>query len=171
MKSFLLFVEKTRTEHRSPLREEMPMNHLFAPWRMRYIKGESRTADDGSCLLCEIPREGVSRDRLVLYRGNLCYVVMNAFPYTSGHLMVVPLDHGAKMGDFPLPVLAEMTSLLRECERIIDEIYRPGGVQHGNQCGKCRGSWNCRTSSRPYPSPLGRGHEFSDDCRRGPGCS
>lgn len=116
------------------------MNHLFAPWRMRYIKGESRTADDGSCLLCEIPREGVSRDRLVLYRGNLCYVVMNAFPYTSGHLMVVPLDHGAKMGDFPLPVLAEMTSLLRECERIIEEIYRPGGFNMGINVGSAAGA-------------------------------
>ena len=116
------------------------MNHLFAPWRMRYIKGESRTADDGSCLLCEIPRDGVSRDRLVLYRGNLCYVVMNAFPYTSGHLMVVPLDHGAKMGDFPLAVLSEMTSLLRECERIIGEIYRPGGFNMGINVGSAAGA-------------------------------
>lgn len=116
------------------------MEHLFAPWRMRYIKGESRTAGDGSCLLCEIPREGVSRDRLVLYRGELCYIVMNAFPYTSGHLMVVPLSHGAKMGDFSLEVLCEMTALLRECERIIGEIYRPGGFNMGVNVGSAAGA-------------------------------
>ena len=116
------------------------MDILFAPWRMRYIKGESRTADDGSCLLCEIPREGVSRDRLVLFRGDLCYIVMNAFPYTSGHLMVVPLGHGASMGDFALPVLAEMTGLLRECERIIGELYRPGGFNMGINVGGAAGA-------------------------------
>ena len=116
------------------------MEHLFAPWRMRYIRGESRTAPGGGCLLCEIPEMGVSRDRLVLYRGPLCYVVMNAFPYTSGHLMVVPVDHGASLSDYPIDTLCEMTQLLKECEGIIRKVYHPGGFNLGINVGQAAGA-------------------------------
>ena len=116
------------------------MEHLFAPWRMRYIRGESRTAPGGGCLLCDIPATGVSRERLVLFCGSLCYVVMNAFPYTSGHLMVVPHAHGPTMGDFPLETLCEMTGLLRECERIIGETFHPGGFNMGINVGQAAGA-------------------------------
>ncbi|EQD25638.1 MAG: Histidine triad (HIT) protein [Leptospirillum sp. Group IV 'UBA BS'] len=76
----------------------------------------------------------------MLYCGSCCYVVMNAFPYTSGHLMVVPLSHGPSMGDFPLETLCEMTSLLKECERIIGEAYHPGGYNMGINIGQAAGA-------------------------------
>ncbi len=116
------------------------MEHLFAPWRMRYLRGESRTASNGGCLLCEIPEKGVSRDRLVLHRGSLCYVVMNAFPYTSGHLMVVPVAHGASLSDYPTDTLCEMTKLLKECEGIIQKVYQPGGFNMGINVGHAAGA-------------------------------
>ena len=116
------------------------MEHLFAPWRMRYIKGESRTSSNGGCLLCELPEKGVNRERLILYRGSLCYVVMNAYPYTSGHLMVVPLSHGASMGEFTPEEMFQMTDLLRESERILTEVYRPGGFNVGINVGSAAGA-------------------------------
>lgn len=116
------------------------VEHLFAPWRMRYIQGESRTTPEGDCLLCDLPVLGVIRDRLILYRSSLCYVVMNAFPYTSGHLMVVPLSHGGKMTDFTVEELGQMTALLRESERILSEVYRPGGFNVGINIGSESGA-------------------------------
>ncbi len=107
---------------------------------MRYIRGESRTAPGGGCLLCTIPENGVSRDRLVLSCGLHCYVVMNAYPYTSGHLMVVPKAHGPALADYSIETLCEMMGLLRECERIIGEAFHPGGYNIGINVGQAAGA-------------------------------
>jgi ATP adenylyltransferase len=65
---------------------------------------------------------------------------MNAFPYTSGHLMVVPLSHGGTMGDFSPEELFQMTDLLRESERILSETYNPMGFNIGINVGAAAGA-------------------------------
>jgi ATP adenylyltransferase len=116
------------------------MDYLSSPWRMKYIRGESRSAPDGGCLFCSIGRIGVSRDSLVLYQGSLCFVVMNAYPYTSGHMMVVPNAHGGSLQSHSPDALREMTDLLRECERILIEEYKPAGLNLGINIGKSAGA-------------------------------
>ncbi|MHB1927597.1 MAG: HIT family protein [Leptospirillum sp.] len=116
------------------------MESLSAPWRMRYIKGESRATEDGGCVLCELSRSGVRKDRLVLHRTALCYVVLNAYPYTSGHLMVVPHDHGGTLSGQSPESLREMMDLLRICEKILEKEYNPSGFNLGINVGKSAGA-------------------------------
>jgi ATP adenylyltransferase len=107
---------------------------------MRYIKGESRTSGDGGCVLCELSRAGVGRDRLVLCRTGLCYVVLNAFPYTSGHLMVVPHAHGGSLASQKAESLREMMDLLAVCEKVLEKEYNPSGYNLGINVGKSAGA-------------------------------
>ncbi|AFS54114.1 HIT family protein [Leptospirillum ferriphilum] len=116
------------------------MESLSAPWRMRYIKGESRTTGDGGCILCDLSRAGVRRDRLVLYRTTLCYIVLNAFPYTSGHLMVVPHAHGGTLASQNPEGLREIMDLLGACEKILEKEYNPSGYNIGINVGKSAGA-------------------------------
>lgn len=116
------------------------MESLSAPWRMKYIKGESRTTGDGGCVLCELSRAGVRRDRLVLYRSDLCYIVLNAFPYTSGHLMVVPHEHGGSLSSQSADSLREMMDLLGVCEKALEKEYNPSGYNIGINVGKSAGA-------------------------------
>ncbi|MHB8543735.1 MAG: HIT family protein [Leptospirales bacterium] len=116
------------------------MESLSAPWRMKYIKGESRSTADGGCVLCDLSRTGVSRERLVLFRTSLCYVVLNAFPYTSAHMMVVPHSHGGSLLSQETEVLRQMMDLLKSCEEILRKEYNPGGLNLGINVGKSAGA-------------------------------
>lgn len=70
------------------------VQQLWAPWRLKYVTGETRPADDG-CVLCAKRDEADERQALVVARGEHCYVVLNLYPYNPGHLMVVPNRHVA----------------------------------------------------------------------------
>lgn len=116
------------------------MEYLSSPWRMKYIRGESRSAPDGGCLFCSLSRIGVSREHLVLHQSARCFVVMNAYPYTSGHMMVVPNGHGGSLRDHSPETVREVMDLLRECERILVEEYKPAGLNLGINIGKSAGA-------------------------------
>ena len=74
------------------------MDYLWTPWRYAYITAASK--DEGrpnGCIFCELPKLPDEQAKIV-YRGKLCYVILNSFPYTSGHVMIVPFAHLA-LGD------------------------------------------------------------------------
>lgn len=116
------------------------MEGLSAPWRMEYIKGNGSDPHADGCILCRLGKEGVSRDRLVLFCGRLCYVVLNAFPYTSGHLMVVPYVHAGSFWEQDQETLSEMMYLLRHSEQILCREYHPAGFNMGVNVGKSAGA-------------------------------
>jgi ATP adenylyltransferase len=68
------------------------MEHIWAPWRMAYIKRDGPPDDEG-CFLCAKPRQQDDAANLILARGERCFVIMNLFPYNSGHLMIAPYAH------------------------------------------------------------------------------
>lgn len=115
------------------------MDHIFSPWRYAYVT--SRKGDDG-CVLCGIGADAPSSDeeRLVVARGDHAFVVLNLYPYNSGHLMVVPYRHASHLGDLDAAVLAGMGRLAARAEAVLVEVYRPDGVNLGMNLGKAAGA-------------------------------
>lgn len=109
---------------------------LWAPWRMAYIGG-TRGA---GCLLCEIPREGADRRNLILSRGPLTYVVMNLYPYASGHLMIVPYRHCAELDCLSPEESLEIMQAAQHCTRILQTAFRAEGFNIGFNLGKVAGA-------------------------------
>ncbi|MES1262094.1 MAG: HIT domain-containing protein, partial [Acidobacteriota bacterium] len=105
----------------------------------------SSGAKDEGCVFCAIGRpakEEASRDEanLVVYRGVHNFVVLNKFPYTSGHVMVVPYAHAAELSAISDEAAAEMMALARRTERHLREVYRPDGLNLGMNIGASAGA-------------------------------
>ena len=109
---------------------------LWAPWRMAYIEGAQR---DG-CLFCEKPREGADRNNLILSRGPLTYVVMNLFPYSNGHLMIVPYRHCADLAQLSPEESLDLMQSAQRCTQILQEAFRAEGFNIGFNLGKVAGA-------------------------------
>jgi len=93
-----------------------------------------------SCVFCigEDPSQDASR--LVLYRGSLNFVILNLFPYTSGHFMVAPLVHTARFDEARSEQLVEMMELAQRGMRALARLYRPEGFNMGMNLGHCAGA-------------------------------
>ncbi len=109
---------------------------LWAPWRMAYIGGP-RTE---GCLLCDLPREVDDRQHLILFRGPRSYIVMNLYPYNSGHLMIVPYRHGAELGELPETDGAELMREVGRATRVLRQAFGAEGFNIGLNLGKPAGA-------------------------------
>ena len=114
------------------------MEFVWSPWRYDYIASSGKTTT--SCVFCigEDPSQDASR--LVLYRGSLNFVILNLFPYTSGHFMVAPLVHTARFDEARSEQLAEMMELAQRGMRALTRLYRPEGFNMGMNLGHCAGA-------------------------------
>jgi ATP adenylyltransferase len=108
------------------------MKHLWAPWRMDYIL-ERR---EEGCLFCRKVTERRDRGNLILYRGSYSFVMMNRFPYNSGHLMVVPYRHCLDVEPLRRKERAELFDLLDVATRVLREILHAQGFNVGINIGK-----------------------------------
>lgn len=113
------------------------MNHLWSPWRMTYI--ESNTKKDG-CVFCSAQAKADSAENLIAFRGNLAYVILNRYPYTSGHLMVVPFEHKPNLEELHSEIRAEIMELTARCMTVLREIYKPQGFNMGANIGEAAGA-------------------------------
>ena len=104
-------------------------NKIFAPWRMAYILSNSddNVQKEPGCIFCEFPKMNDDEKNLILHRGKECFVILNAFPYNPGHLMVVPYRHTADMPGLTASELAEMMSLCQTAHRVLTEVMNPTG--------------------------------------------
>lgn len=112
------------------------MGRLYAPWRSAYLMSEH---GDG-CLFCEFAAASGDRENLVLERGHGWFVVINRYPYTTGHVMVVCNRHVDRISDFDAGEGAELVRLLARCERAIAKAYAPDGVNVGANLGRSAGA-------------------------------
>jgi len=112
------------------------VKHLWAPWRLQYIKGPPMT----DCIFCAFPREGRDRDRGILIQGRLAFVILNIYPYNSGHLMVVPHRHIADPGELTDDETVEMQHLVTASMRALRQVYRPEGFNIGMNIGHAAGA-------------------------------
>lgn len=114
------------------------METLWAPWRMTYIE---RTGDSGTgCIFVDLPAEADDRKNFILYRGEKAFVMLNAFPYTSGHLMVAPYLHTAELIELDDRALLEINQLLARCVEWLRAAYKPEGFNIGLNIGRSAGA-------------------------------
>jgi ATP adenylyltransferase len=108
---------------------------LWAPWRLQYIKGEK--ADE--CIFCTKPALD-DESALIVRRGEHCFVMLNAFPYTSGHVMVAPYEHAAELERLAEPTAGELMALTQESIKAIRAAYSPEGFNVGANLGTVAGA-------------------------------
>jgi ATP adenylyltransferase len=108
---------------------------LWAPWRIHYITGEK----SDECIFCTKPALD-DEAALIVRRGERCFVMLNAFPYTSGHVMVAPYEHTADLAGLDEPTSLELLALTQESLRAISAAYRPDGFNVGANLGKVAGA-------------------------------
>jgi ATP adenylyltransferase len=113
------------------------VERLFTPWRLAYVTSQNETP---GCALCRARDGEGGADRLVVHRGEHCFVVMNLYPYTGGHVMVTPRRHIASLGAASPEELAEMMGLARQLEEVFRQVYRPEGINVGMNLGRAAGA-------------------------------
>jgi ATP adenylyltransferase len=114
---------------------------LWTPWRMAYIRQEAE--NDGSsqrCIFCELPREHDDRRTHILGRGRLTFVILNAFPYNPGHLMVAPYRHVGDYLDLTPDELAESSAFTGTAVRALQEASGAHGFNLGMNLGTVAGA-------------------------------
>lgn len=115
------------------------MDYLWTPWRFHYMTERTRVDE---CIFCEKPSSGPSNDRehLILHRGRLNFVILNLYPYTTGHTMVVPYAHVPDLSATDTETLNEMMSLARQLQQALKACYKPEGYNVGLNIGRCAGA-------------------------------
>ena len=115
------------------------MEIKFTPWRMAYIQNADDTAETG-CVLCSRGHDEPQPSNLVLFRGANCYVLMNLYPYNTGHLMVVPYLHSADLAQLDAPIAEELFGLTRRSVAILTDALTPHGFNIGMNLGRTAGA-------------------------------
>jgi ATP adenylyltransferase len=113
------------------------MDYLWTPWRYRYIADASK---DEGCVFCSAVALNNDRQALIVLRGVKNFVILNAFPYTSGHVMVVPYQHTADLPATDPETLAEMMVLAQRVQVALENIYHPQGYNLGMNLGRAAGA-------------------------------
>jgi ATP adenylyltransferase len=108
---------------------------LWAPWRLEYLKGEKSS----DCIFCSKPALS-DDDAFIVHRGSSCYVILNAFPYTNGHLMVAPYEHVGDLRGLPPDVSAELMALTQRSLAALEHVYGPEGFNLGMNLGEVAGA-------------------------------
>jgi ATP adenylyltransferase len=115
-------------------------NHrIWAPWRLPYVKDASKDNEAG-CIFCIKPAEEDDEKNLIVHRGERCFVILNLFPYTNGHLMVAPYAHLATLPELDADTVAEMMGLAQRAMTVLDEKYNPQGYNAGLNQGRVAGA-------------------------------
>ncbi len=112
------------------------MDYLWTPWRYAYISGAEKSE---GCIFCELPKLE-DHKALIVYRGQYCFVILNSFPYTSGHVMIVPFAHLDQIQLLPKEAAHEMMDLSQKMEGVLRKLYNPDGINLGMNIGKAAGA-------------------------------
>ncbi len=113
------------------------MDYLWTPWRYAYVTAGDKTT---GCIFCELPKAGDDAKAHIVHRGQHCYIVLNTYPYTPGHVMVVPFAHLDELQKLPAEAAHEMMDLSQRMERVLRQLYAPDGVNLGMNIGKAAGA-------------------------------
>jgi len=117
------------------------VERLWSPWRNEYIGATGSKDPAPDCVFC-VARADPSQDaaQFVVHRGSDNFVILNRYPYISGHLMIVPYAHLAKLSEAPRSTANEMMDLAQRCELALREVYNPDGFNFGMNLGRAAGA-------------------------------
>ncbi|OYT41087.1 MAG: HIT family hydrolase [Desulfurococcales archaeon ex4484_58] len=110
---------------------------LWNPWRFEYVKDSIK--QKGACILCELPKKG-DEESYILYRGKHAYIVLNAYPYNTGHLMIVPYKHIGNLEELGREELVEIMDLTVKSIKVLKKSYNPDGFNIGVNIGRAAGA-------------------------------
>ena len=113
------------------------MDYLWTPWRYAYVSTAEKAA---GCVFCDAVKAGDDAKTLIVHRGQHCFVILNAFPYTPGHVMIVPYAHLDELQKLPPVAAGEMMQLSQRMESVLRGLYNPDGINLGMNIGKAAGA-------------------------------
>jgi ATP adenylyltransferase len=113
------------------------MDYLWTPWRYRYIADASKAE---GCIFCDALAAKDDSKTHIVFRGAKNFVLLNRFPYTTGHVMVVPYAHVAEFSAADLETLAEMMSIAQRVQSALEKTYHPQGYNLGMNLGRAAGA-------------------------------
>src|SRR5246127_33501 len=144
------------------------MDYLWTPWRYAYLVDADRNSPEGGrkgvppalaawpgdcdCVFCNLiaatrfaiehgmPAKEAERAAHVVLQGEHCFICLNAFPYTSGHVMIVPYAHLDRLAGLPEPAARQMMELTQRTERVLGRVYKPQGFNFGMNIGEAAGA-------------------------------
>jgi ATP adenylyltransferase len=118
------------------------LDRLWSPWRNEYVAaGSSAGSDARRCVFCEIQLDpGHDEKNFVLHRGEYNFVLLNLYPYTSGHLLIVPFEHIGELDAAPKETTDELMSLTKRSQTILRKAYNPVGFNVGMNLGAAAGA-------------------------------
>jgi ATP adenylyltransferase len=117
----------------------MANERIWAPWRLPYVKDAAKDVEE-ECIFCAKPAAGDDEANLIVHRGERCFVILNLFPYTNGHLMIAPYEHVPTLPDMDPETLAELMALAQRAMVALDEKYAPHGYNVGFNQGRVAGA-------------------------------
>ena len=113
------------------------MEHIWSPWRYKYI---STAGSEEGCVFCRVLQSQKDDENYIVYHGELNFVILNLFPYTSGHLMIVPYEHTALLASISEAATTEMMNLAKRAQVALEAEYRPDGFNIGMNLGRSAGA-------------------------------
>jgi ATP adenylyltransferase len=115
------------------------MDYLWTPWRYQYM-AQVMAGKQPDCIFCDAVALNKDDETLIVYRGKKIFVILNRFPYTSGHVMIVPYAHVAELNLCDAETLGEMTHLAQRMEKVFQANYKPDGMNLGMNLGRAAGA-------------------------------
>ena len=113
------------------------MDYIWTPWRYAYITGGKKTE---GCIFCDASKNSDDEKNRIVHRGQHCFIILNTYPYTSGHVMVVPFQHVDELQKLSSEAAAEMMALSQRMEGVLRQLYQPEGINLGMNIGKAAGA-------------------------------
>jgi ATP adenylyltransferase len=116
------------------------MKRLWSPWRTKYIDSFSNKKRSTKCIFCGVRKESKDADRLIVWKGKTCFIVMNVYPYNSGHLMVVPYRHRPTLESLDDEECLDLMNGTKLAIKLLKRISHPDGFNVGANLGRSSGA-------------------------------
>ena len=116
------------------------MDHLWSPWRYRYVSKKGPEQNNAECIFCVKSAENSDKSNYILHRAVENFVLLNLYPYTSGHLMIAPYAHVPMLAESTPAALEEMMLLAQRAEHALRQVYNPKGFNIGLNIGESAGA-------------------------------
>ena len=113
------------------------MQHLWTPWRMKYIQEK---IDEKECVFCQAHTACEDESNFIVHRGENVFVMLNLYPYTTGHLLILPYLHESTLEALNRETQVEIMELVTKSLEILRSEYQPGGFNVGVNLGEAAGA-------------------------------
>lgn len=114
------------------------MDYLWTPWRYQYISDATKSSS--TCIFCDAIAANDDAKMLVVFRGKKNYIILNRYPYTSGHVMIVPYQHVSNFGGADGDTMCEMIQIAQRVQAALEKAYHPEGYNLGMNLGRAAGA-------------------------------